>query len=91
MRQLKRGLALWIGGALALVGFLILLLPGPLGWPGIPPLLLGLVLILSAHAGARRWFIKAAREDRIMLGPFRAFLRRRQRKRAKNRQGGPAS
>jgi hypothetical protein len=69
-------LKLWAGYGLAAIGFLILLLPGPLGWPGIPPLLLGLMLILSAKPAARRWFVNAARRDKFMLGPFRRWLRK---------------
>jgi hypothetical protein len=69
-------LKLWAGYGLAAIGFLILLLPGPLGWPGIPPLLLGLLLILSGKPAARRWFVTAARQDKFMLGPFRRWLRK---------------
>lgn len=76
-----RTVRLWGGGALAVVGFLILLLPGPLGWPGIPPLLIGLLLVMSASRGAKRMFLQAAKQDKIMLGRFRRWLRQRTAKR----------
>ncbi len=81
-------LRLWGGGGLMAVGFLILLLPGPAGWPGIPPFLLGLLLVLTANRGARRAFVQAARQDKILLGPFRRWLRR-QAKRRHARRGDP--
>lgn len=76
-----RTVRLWGGVALCVVGFLIILLPGPLGWPGIPPFLLGLLLIMSASYGARRWFVQASRQDRLILGRFRGWLKRRNRAR----------
>jgi hypothetical protein len=80
-----------IGAALAVVGFLVLLLPGPLGWPGIPPLLFGLLLIMSGSVGARRWFIQASRQDKLMFGRFRTWLRGRAKKRHERRLTGKAS
>lgn len=77
MKQLRIG----AGAILLIVGYLILLLPGPLGWPGIPPMALGALLILSASAGAKRWFIKAARQEPMMLGRFRKWLRGQAKKR----------
>jgi hypothetical protein len=70
-----------LGAILLIVGYLILLLPGPLGWPGIPPMALGAILILSASRGAKRWFIKTARQEPMMFGRFRRYLRGRARKR----------
>lgn len=66
-----------LGVILLVVGYLILLLPGPLGWPGIPPMMLGALLVLSASRGAKRWFIGAARQEPMMLGRFRKWLRSR--------------
>jgi hypothetical protein len=77
MKQLR----IYAGGALLVVGYLILLLPGPLGWPGIPPMALGAILILSASPKAKRWFVSAARQEPLMLGRFRKFLRARAKKR----------
>lgn len=74
-------LRIGLGAVLLVVGYLILLLPGPLGWPGIPPMALGAILILSASRGAKRWFIKAARQEPMMLGRFRRYLRAQARKR----------
>jgi hypothetical protein len=76
-----KNLRLVAGGALLIIGYLILLLPGPLGWPGIPPMMLGAVLVLSASAGAKRWFVKAAKQEPMMLGRFRKWLRGQAKKR----------
>jgi hypothetical protein len=38
-------------------------------------------LILSASRGAKRWFIKTARQEPMMFGRFRRYLRGRARKR----------
>lgn len=80
-----RTVRLWAGYALMAVGFIILLLPGPAGWPGIPPFLFGLLLVLSASPGARRWFIQAARQDKLVLGRFRRWLRNRAKTRHEKR------
>ena len=77
MKQLR----IAAGGVLLVGGYLILLLPGPLGWPGIPPMALGAILILSASPGAKRWFVKAAKQEPMMLGRFRKWLRGRAKKR----------
>jgi hypothetical protein len=77
MKQLRIG----AGAVLLAAGYLILLLPGPLGWPGIPPMVLGGLMILSASAGAKRWFVKAARQEPMMLGRFRKWLRGQARRR----------
>ena len=45
-----------LGVVLLIVGYLILLLPGPLGWPGIPPMALGAIGVLGrGPANAREW------------------------------------
>jgi hypothetical protein len=75
-------LAKTIGGyILLLIGFLILLLPGPLGWPGLPFMAAGAILVLAGSPGARRWFVMAARDEPKMFGRLRNWLRTRQRRR----------
>ncbi|MCB1624126.1 MAG: hypothetical protein KDI32_06035 [Pseudomonadales bacterium] len=79
-------LAKAIGGWLLLaIGFVILLLPGPLGWPGLPVMGAGAILVLSASAKARRWFVEAAREEPKMFGRLRNWIRTRRRKQFANR------
>jgi hypothetical protein len=70
-----------VGYALLVIGFAILLLPGPLGWPGIPVMAAGAILVLSASAKARRWFVAAAQEEPKMFGRLRNWIRDRRRKR----------
>lgn len=82
-----RTLRLWAGYGLMAIGFLILLLPGPAGWPGIPPLLLGLLMALSASRPARRWFITEARQDKLLFGRFRRWLRSQAKRRHAKRTG----
>lgn len=72
------------GWILLAVGFLILLLPGPLGWPGLPVMAAGAILILSTSLAARRWFVQAAREEPKMFGRLRGWLRERQRRRSES-------
>lgn len=70
---------LWVGYALAAVGFLWMLIGiGPLGWPGIPIFAAGMMLILSQRRDARRWFITMARQDPRFFGGMRRWIRRRQ-------------
>jgi hypothetical protein len=69
-----------VGYLLLLIGFVILLLPGPLGWPGLPVMAAGAILVLSASTAARRWFIAAAREEPKMFGRLRRWLQNRQRR-----------
>jgi hypothetical protein len=81
------GLAKSITGyVLLIVGFGILLLPGPLGWPGLPVMAAGAILVLSASAKARRWFIAAAQEEPKMFGRLRNWIRGRRRKRRDTEQ-----
>lgn len=68
------------GYLLLLLGFAILLLPGPLGWPGLPVMAAGAILVLSTSTAARRWFVAAAREEPKMFGRLRTWLRTRQRR-----------
>jgi hypothetical protein len=87
MRKLKSG-ALAVGGwSLIVIGFLILLLPGPLGWPGIPPMALGALMLLASGRGAKRVFIDMAKQEPRMIGAFRRFLRRSSAKRFLKKKG----
>lgn len=87
MKKLRMGL----GIVLLVVGYLILLLPGPLGWPGIPPMALGAILVLSASQGAKRWFIKTARQEPMMFGRFRKWLRGQAKKNHAKRSASSAA
>ena len=78
MISLAKSISGWV---LLVTGFIILLLPGPLGWPGLPVMGAGALLILSTSAKARRWFVEAAREEPKMFGRLRHWIRTRRRKR----------
>ena len=64
---------------LIVVGFLILLLPGPAGWPGLALMIPGLFLLMRSSRGARKWFAQAARQDPRIFGRVRGWLRTRRR------------
>ncbi|HPF25211.1 MAG TPA: hypothetical protein P5528_11825 [Steroidobacteraceae bacterium] len=84
------GWAKSIGGwVLLAIGFAILLLPGPLGWPGLPVMAGGALLILSTSAKARRWFVEAAREEPKMFGRLRNWIRARRRRQHAGRRSAP--
>jgi hypothetical protein len=70
-----------LGIILCVVGYAILLLPGPLGWPGIPPLVLGALLILRSSPGAKRSFVQAARQQPATFGRLRRWIAEQRSKR----------
>lgn len=63
-----------LGIMLCVLGYAIVLLPGPLGWPGIPPLILGALLILRSSQRAKRWFVQAARHQPASVGRLRRWI-----------------
>ncbi len=74
-----------LGIILCVVGYAILLLPGPLGWPGIPPLVLGALLILRSSQGAKRWFVQASRQQPGTFGRLRRWIAEQRAKRWRKR------
>jgi hypothetical protein len=86
MKGVKQTVFATLGWALLLIGFLILLLPGPLGWPGIPPMIVGAMLVLASSRGAKRWFLNAAKQEPKMFGRLRGWLRKRSTQRFYKRQ-----
>jgi hypothetical protein len=74
--RLLANLLAWL---LILTGFLILLLPGPAGWPGLLLMIPGLLLLMRSSRGARKWFAQAARQDPRIFGRVRQWLRTRRR------------
>jgi hypothetical protein len=73
------------GIVLLVFGYLILLLPGPLGWPGIPPMVVGALLILRSSQGAKRWFVSAAKEQPATFGRLRRWIAEQRVKRWRKR------
>lgn len=63
-----------LGWLSLVVGYLILLLPGPLGWPGIPFMVGGLVLILRGSIRAKRFFLKLIKQNPKSTGWLRRMV-----------------
>jgi hypothetical protein len=86
--QLLRVALAWL---LIVAGFLILLLPGPAGWPGLALMIPGLLLLMRTSRGARKWFVQASRQDPKMFGRVRRWLGRRNRERRGRAAAGAGS
>ena len=63
-----------LGWVLIIFGYAILLLPGPLGWPGIPFMIGGLVMILRGSIGAKRFFLKILKQNPKATGWLRKMV-----------------
>lgn len=88
------GSARWLvplGWLSLILGYGILLLPGPLGWPGIPFMVGGLVLILRGSIGAKRFFLRLVKQNPKSTGWLRRMVQWHPKRRNRRNTAAPSN